>query len=64
MSFQQGDRVLLLSVPFSSTGNESDGIEGVGEVYPISRTLNLDGETWYEVAGWFVRAENIRKEDQ
>jgi hypothetical protein len=61
MTFQQGNRVLLLSVPFSSTGNESVGIESVGEVHPISHVLNMDGETWYEVAGWFVRTENIQE---
>ncbi len=65
MTFKQGDRVLLLSVPFGpdATRDETDE-EGVGEVHTVNAIDWYVDEPWYDVGGWLVKERNIRKAEE
>ena len=60
MTFNQGDRVVLLSVPLSDDRDETYGVDGVGETHTVYQVTYFDDERWYIVNGWFVREQNLR----
>ena len=59
--FKVGDRVVLLSIPGFNEADDTTHPD-VGNVYPIDkvRRTAADGSVWHDVAGWIVRAQDIR----